>query len=384
MLLVLSAAFAQAPDYDSPYAPITTDKSVYSWTDKVQMRIIAPSWNTNAHLIDSIGGTDTHSIKISTRQHSLEPYRFAETSPNSGIFAAEVILTGFLHDVDGDRKFDTVPRTIGNGPTNGFLEADRNSSVTISFEFADGIIITESIPIIWNVGTIDFHEKPRMSDNRAQVRVYDPDLNLNPETRDQIKIHVSSDSDVAGILLEAIETGDSSGLFVGDLHFTQNHTTSGSRLYAVPGDTIHAKYDDYTLPEPYSESDRLAVKATAILDPDMPLDRITYSDIVFSDSLGNPLDAFSTTTQIQIIGVLTNEQNFPQPFVHLIQIKDESGYVVSLFWLRGAIGAHQSLDVSQSWMPQKSGTYAVETFAWDSIAGMSPLSPPLSTSLLVG
>ena len=33
----------QIPDYDKPYAPIFTDKPVYSWTDKVKITILAPS-----------------------------------------------------------------------------------------------------------------------------------------------------------------------------------------------------------------------------------------------------------------------------------------------------------------------------------------------------
>ena len=75
--------------------------------------------------------TDEHAIKISTSEHSLESYRFTETDVNSGTFTAEVILTGFLHDVDGDGNFDTTPRTNGNGPTSRFLEVDRDSAITI-------------------------------------------------------------------------------------------------------------------------------------------------------------------------------------------------------------------------------------------------------------
>ena len=97
-------------------------------------------------------------LKLATSEHSLEPYRFTETDVNSGIFTAEVILTGFTHDADGDGDFDTTPRTIGNGPTSGFLEVDRDSAITISFEFADGVVLVKSVPVSWNVGTINFIE----------------------------------------------------------------------------------------------------------------------------------------------------------------------------------------------------------------------------------
>ena len=240
-LMFLPSVFAeQVPDYDNPYSPIFTDKSVYSWTEKVKMTILAPSWNTDRYLIDSIGDDEDHPIEISTREHSLTPYRFTETDVNSGIFTAEVILTGFSHDVDGDGDIDTSPRTIGNGPTGGFLEVDRDSAITISFEFADGVVLTESAPIQWNIGKIQFSEENYLSDNIALIRVIDSDLNLNPESLDHMPIQISSTSDISGIEVNAIETSESSGIFVATISFTQNLSSSGNRLFATSGDTIFA------------------------------------------------------------------------------------------------------------------------------------------------
>ena len=105
-LLLLPAFGATAPDYNDPYSPIFTDKPVYSWTDKIIISIMAPSWNSNSNQIDSIGNLELHSIKISSGEYSLKPYRLTETNSNSGIFSGEIILTGFLHDVDGDGFFD--------------------------------------------------------------------------------------------------------------------------------------------------------------------------------------------------------------------------------------------------------------------------------------
>ena len=287
--LILFPAFGQsAPDYDNPYSPIFTDKPVYSWTDKMKITIISPSWNSDKHLIDAIGGTEDHPIKISTSEHSLEPYRFTETDVNSGIFTAEVILTGFSHDVDGDGDADTTPRTIGSGPTSGFLEVDRDSAITISFEFADGVVLVESVPVSWNIGTINFSEDLFYLENPAMIRVVDLDMNLNPEALDHLALQVSSDSDSAGIEVNAIETTENSGSFIATISLSQNSPSSGNRLYSVPGDEIFAKYDDYTLPKPYSKSDNLQVNAFARVDSSIsPIDRIKNSPISFSDGLGN-------------------------------------------------------------------------------------------------
>jgi hypothetical protein len=382
---LLFPAFGQsAPDYDDPYSPIFTDKPVYSWTDKMKITIISPSWNSDRYLIDSIGETDEHAIKIATSEHSLEPYRFTETDVNSGIFTAEVILTGFTHDADGDGGFDTTPRTTGNGPTSGFLEVDRDSAITISFEFADGVVLVESVPVSWNVGTINFIEDVFYLEKSAIVRVVDVDMNLNPESLDNLPIQIFSDSDVAGIEVNAVETSESSGSFIATVSLSQNSPSSGNRLYLLPGDEIFAKYDDYTLPEPYSKSDNLAIETTARVDLSIPpIERIKNSSITFSDGFGNSLQSFLQNSQMQIVGTISNEHDFKQKFVYVFQVKNDKNVIESLSWIQGEIPSKQSLDVSQSWIPIKSEIYEIETFVWNSINDPTALSPFMSTMITI-
>jgi len=383
--IIFPLAYAeQIPDYNKPYSPIFTDKSVYTWTDKIKITILAPSWNTDRHLVDYIGDTESHPIKISTGSNSLEPYRFAETGVNTGIFTAEVTLTGFRHDADGDGDIDTTPRTLGNGPTSGFLEVDRDSAITISFEFADGVVLVESVLTKWNLGNVQFSENNFLSDRPALIRVIDPDLNLNPEALDQIPIQVFSDSDVAGIEVSGIETSESSGVFVATITFTQNLSYSGNRLLALPGDEIYAKYDDHTLPKPYSTSDNLEIITLAKVESSIPsLEKLTNSQITLTDSSGKPLKSFPANNRIQIVGTITNEQTFNQKFVYLVQIKNHDNSVVSLSWMSGELSGYQNLDVSQSWLPKNSGTFFIETYVWNSLKDQIPLSQFTSTSVTI-
>jgi len=383
-IFFIPAYAEQIPDYEKPYSPIFTDKSVYSWTDKVKITILAPSWNSDRDLIDSIGDDEYNPIKISTGDHHLEPYRFTETGVNTGIFTAEVTLTGFSHDADGDGDIDTTPRTLGNGPTSGFLEVDRDSGITISFEFADGVVLTESVLTTWNMGDVRFSEDNFISDKSALIRVIDPDLNLNPEALDQIPIQVSSDSDVAGIEVTAIETSESSGIFVVTITFTQNLSSSGNRLLALPEDEIYAKYDDHTLPKPYSTSDNLEIITLARVTSSIPsLGKISNSQITLTDSSSNPLKSFQANNRIQIVGSVTNEQNFDQKFVYLIQVKDHNNSVVSLSWMSGELSGKQNLSISQSWLPKNSGTFFIESYVWNSLENQIALSQPISNSIVV-
>lgn len=376
--------YAQIPDYDKPYSPIFTDKAVYTWTDKVVITIVAPSWNAERFGIDSIGGDEDHFVKVSTGKNSLKPYKLTETDVNSGIFVGEVILTGFSHDANGDGKPDTNPRTFGNGPTNGFLETERGKSITISFEFADGVVLTHSAPISWNIGTIKFLESQYVVGNTARVRVVDPDMNLDPETINQIPVKVSSDSDVAGITINALETTKDSGIFEENIIFAQNSPSSGNRLFAISGDTLYAKYEDRTLPEPHSISSELDLIATSSLESNVPaMERITIGKPILTDSSGTILEELSVNNQLQIVSKIMNAQNFGQNFVYIVQITNEDGIIVSLTWIEGQFSANQKLELSQSWIPTKSGEYKVETFVWNSLKNPTPISFPNSQTYFI-
>lgn len=383
-IFFILSAFAQIPDYDDPYSPIFTDKPTYTWTDKVVITIIAPSWNAEKFGIDTIGNFEGNFIKLSTGKHSLEPYKLTETDFNSGIFVGEVILTGFSHDVDGDGTPDTNPRTTGNGPTNGFLETERGNGITISFEFADGVVLTHSAPISWNIGTIKFLEPQYFVNQEATIRIIDQDMNLNPEAIDQIKVEISSDSDSAGITVNSSETDEDSGVFEATITFSQSFVSSSNRLLVIPGDKLYAKYEDRTLPRPYNISDELDIVAESSFDSDVPpLQRTIVEEAVITDSNGMPLEKLSVNNQIQIVSKVLNTQSFDQNFVYIIQVTNEKGSIVTLSWIQGKFAANQSLELSQSWMPTESGKYKVESFVWNSLKNPIPITPFISQIVLI-
>jgi len=381
LLLLPSVVYAEKiPDYFNPYAPISTDKQVYSWTDKVHIRIDAPSWNENIHGIDSIGDIEGYFIKISTTSHDLEPYRLVETAPNSGVFVGEVILTGFSHDADGDGQIDTQPRTTGSGPSNGFLEADRDDGLTISFEFAEGVVLTQSAHISWNQAEINFDKISYLTHDTVKIQIIDPDMNLNPEAADTISVEVSSDSDSAGITADAIETDESTGVFEATMYLTQTGVSSGNRLHTIPDDMISAKYEDNTLPSPYSINDSIDVMANSVLTSQThAIDKVAFGNTILADNLGMPVQDPKAGQQLQVVSEIQNKQSYEQPFVYLVQVKDSTGTVVWLSWFKGSLAINQKLGVSQSWLPSDTGTYTVETFVWKSIENSSPLAPSLAS-----
>jgi len=99
--------------------------------------------------------------------------------------------------------------------------------------------------------------------------------------------------------------------------------------------------------------------------------------------LGNSLGSFTVDSPIQLVGTIQNEQNFNQKFVYLFQVKNSENFIESLSWIQSEISPKQILDVSQSWIPDTSGTYEIETFVWNSINDPIVMSPIMSTMITV-
>ena len=352
------------------HGAISLDKGTYTWTDKVRIKVQTHGWSA-----------DESFVKISTPGHELRSYHLSKA--NDRTYTGEIVLTGFLHDTDGDGKPDTNPRTSGHGSNDGFLETGIDGKLTVSLQFADGTKMSTSAGITWKKGDITLDKSSYDKDDQANIQVTDPDMNLNPRTLDKVKVNVSSDSDRAGIYIDAIETQEESGIFETAVSFVQDKASIGDRLFAIPGDAIYAKYEDHTLPSLYSISDDLDIEDSAEFVSSTPTKRLENSVISFSDSNGKQLQSFFPDSPIQIVGTITNDQNFAQKFVYFVQVKNDANYVESLSWIQGEILANQRLDVSQSWMPKKTGTYKIETFVWESIDDPAVMSAPISVLIPV-
>ena len=86
---------------------------------------------------------------------------------------------------------------------------------------------------------------------------------------------------------------------------------------------------------------------------------------------------------MQIVGTIENQIIFDQEFIYFFQIKNSANSVISLSWIQGKLSPNQILDISQSWIPAKSGNYILETYVWNSLNDLIPLSPPISTLIIV-
>ena len=237
-------------------ATITLDEKEYTWTDKVRIEIEAPTHNLDENLVETIGRSDLNPIKISTRGADLENYGLVETGPGTGVFVGDIVLTGFAsHDADGDGAAGDARGITGNGaggtpigPSDGFLTADKDDGINVSFEFSEDETVVRSALIRWNEATVQWLEANYPANGQGVIRVNDADMNLDPEAIDNIAVDVWSDNDPNGTTVTATETDIETGIFEATVFFSTSAPSSGHRLNVATGNTVTAEYEDNTLP----------------------------------------------------------------------------------------------------------------------------------------
>lgn len=309
-------AFAQLED-----VTIEFDKEIYTWTDKITIKIIAHDFNTSHEKIDIIGDTDS-SISISSKNHFISDIQIPENRPTSGIFVKEILLSGFLHDADGD---------VSTGDKNGndvfggdhvdlgaaigdYLIVDDDDIVTVTFTTNEGnselYSVESSVVVSWNIGKVLLEKKSYQANNSAKIQVTDSDMNWNPNEIDRFSIDAWSDSDPAGITLTVRETGKNTGIFESLAYFS-NESSMGQRLHTIEGDSVIVEYEDHTLPSPYTPADELGIKDRTIIrnpppqyDSDGNFIRMQDPDFKPQDFRGETISNPTVIILIQSLGAI--------------------------------------------------------------------------------
>ena len=112
-------------------------------------------------------------------------------------------------------------------------------------------------------------------------------------------------------------------------------------------------------------------------------ERVLSANLNVVNILGGDIDYITIHNQIQITGDVTNVQNIEQPFIFIIQIRDQKDSVVHLSWVGGALFPLQTLSPAISWIPVNSGKHIIQIFVWDSLINADPLSPMLKHRIIV-
>ena len=102
-----------------------------------------------------------------------------------------------------------------------------------------------------SVGTMYWKQEIISPNSFVDIYVHDNDMNKKeyPNFADKFMISIWSDSSPNGLEIQVVETGVYSGIFKGRVFVADSGETVKNRLVSMPGDTVYAKYVDFTMPD---------------------------------------------------------------------------------------------------------------------------------------
>ena len=242
-------------------------KGDVGWFGKVTVMIYAPGWNTDSDARDSIGHTAESAITITSRAdhgtfevgvcNDSDSKGLIETGPDTGVFYGRLKLSASDHDMnnDGTKETKLGDTKCKNSPFDEYakVETGRDGAVTVNWEYNPEAnkVVTKSMTYGWSTATIQFLEDQYPLDklNKVEFKLKEKDLGDMPKDKVDLNFRVWSDSDMAGILVEATQDGNWKHKKPYFFYIQDHDESNGDNLFAQEGDTLYVEYVDTTLPK---------------------------------------------------------------------------------------------------------------------------------------
>lgn len=325
-LMIFAAAIPSSPAAAQSNNIQITPEMIGPGT-KVTVLIADGGLDANPNRADEYEAEDVELVTFATDRSEVGEAvpDLEETGENTGIFLFEIQLVTDGQECEdddlGDAQFEAQD---GSDPSIGVCPGD-----TLSIEYDDGNeVVSSSVTIrSWDPEFVADQESYVPGD-RIDINITDPDANRDPDIADSIRdIKVSSDSDAVGERVSAIEIGENTGVF--RLTFTISTHVEGNAVLVEYGDEVTVEYTD-EFPADFTAT---TVEKTFILSISIPQDdsgligalRLSIPEITADGTPAAGKQAILST-------VITNNNNQLQPFVGLVEVRDQDGVTVFLEW----------------------------------------------------
>ena len=377
----------------------------YSWGSRIYILIYSPGFNSDPNRIDVIGNNNHTPITANSREGSMSLAGdgcngFIETAPDHGLFFGSIKLSGFRHDISGDgspelyggNKCEKTYSVLDDG--SGKVEAKQEGGVTVNFEWREDEFVSKTALYSWREATLEFDKTEYDVSDEIHLTLTDLDNMRWPfDTKKSYPVHVYSDSELAGMMMDAYLVPSFKGIVQmnGNYPIKLNLTFDdksyessapfgfGHGLLRVsPGDTIYAKYWDYSLPRPYTISDQKQIVSTAKVN-DLALD-VTSTLAVsaeITDSNDKPLHHCIKGENVKIKTNVSNTKDEVVSAYIITQIKDSNNVIQHLSWSTINITPGKTSDINSEWIMKNDGAHTFEIFVVDNLGNPNALSKPL-------
>jgi len=376
----------------------------YSWGSRIYILIYSPGFNSDPNRIDVIGNNNHTPITANSREGSISLAGdgcngFIETAPDHGLFFGSIKLSGFRHDINGDgspdlyggNRCEKTYSVLDDG--SGKVEAKQEGGVTVNFEWREDEFVSKTALYSWREATLEFDKTEYDVSDEIHLTLTDLDNMRWPfDTKKSYPVHVYSDSDLAGIMMDAYLVPSFKGIVQmnGNYPIKLNLTFDdksyessapfgfGHGLLRVsPGDTIYAKYWDYSLPRPYTISDQKQIVSTAkvndLVDVTIPLEVITE----ITDSNGKPLHHCIKGENVKIKTNVSNTKDEVVSAYIITQIKDSDNVIQHLSWSTINITPGKTSNIKSEWTMKNDGPHTFQIFVLDNLSNPNPILEPL-------
>ena len=377
----------------------------YSWGSRIYILIYSPGFNSDPNRIDVIGNNNHTPITANSREGSMSLAGdgcngFIETAPDHGLFFGSIKLSGFRHDISGDgspdlyggNRCEKIYSVLDDG--SGRVEAKQDGGVTVNFEWREDEFVSKTALYSWREATLEFDKTEYDVSDEIHLTLTDLDNMRWPfDTKKSYPVHVYSDSDLAGIMMDAYLVPSFKGIVQmnGNYPIKLNLTFDdksyessapfgfGHGLLRVsPGDTIYAKYWDYSLPRPYTISDQKQIVSTAKVN-DLALD-VTSTLAVsaeITDSNDKPLHHCIKGENVKIKTNVSNTKDEVVSAYIITQIKDSNNVIQHLSWSTINITPGKTSDINSEWIMKNDGVHTFEIFVLHNPSNLNPILEPL-------
>ena len=213
----------------------------------------------------------------------------------------------------------------------------------------------------------------------GKIQLVDSSMNKLDNIIETLQVHVWSDTDLNGIIINLHETNNNSGIFDGKVMFTYD-LSSENTLQINDGDKIFVKYTDQNL---ISKSEYEIISKSQIVIVSIPVATIDMSNMRIINTNGILIKDVLADVGIQVSTDLENLTDETQPFIHILQIQNAENVTVQLSWIEGDLYPKQNFHSFSSWLPFESGDHTITSFVWESFDNPIALAPPTSKIITV-
>ncbi len=110
---------------------------------------------------------------------------------------------------------------------------------------------------------------------------------------------------------------------------------------------------------------------------------VSATDFKIVNTLGDEINSPVVEQQLNLQTSLKNISNQEVDWVYIVQIIDSNGAIVNLNFATGSLVKNQTLNTALFWTPHKDGAYKIETFVWNNLLDIDPLTPKSTFTITV-